>query len=529
MNALELFRESEIAQAEIHTPTRDGDVYRTGKDLLANVGRIAQALKSLGVVAGSHVLILPANTLDCVEAILAVLSLGAVAIPVNPQLGSSTLSGIIEDVRPTCCIAEQCPPDELCASLRMSCKDLILVSLAARVEGMRCHRLRALRDRYADSVFTVCERTDDDVALLLHTSGSTGRPKRIHRTHGQLASFMKFNHLLFSQYSRREGDRFIPNPIISSQLLSHLAAIGFCLEGLYAGTSVYLLHQFDASLVLHLVEKLRCRFLMLIPSLYELLLYEIENQPNVNVSSLQYCMYGGEACPPEIARRIERTLGMKPLAAYGLTECLVGFGHTREALEAGAIASHSCGKHLFGEVRLVDEHGHESLEQGELWVRNGTIPTRSARGEIDPRVTPDGWFRTGDIMSRDAEGNFYHRGRMDDMFLCNGNNVYPAQMEQILASHPAVTGVIVAPVRNQRGQTVAAALVRCSRSVSTTELMEHARKLGPAYAVPAFMEFADEFPVAPSGKLDRSTVRARLQQAYETLRESRVDVLSMPP
>jgi acyl-CoA synthetase (AMP-forming)/AMP-acid ligase II len=138
----------------------------------------------------------------------------------------------------------------------------------------------------------------------------------------------------------------------------------------------------------------------------------------------------------------------------------------------------------------------------------------------------DGWFRTGDILSRDTDGNFYHRGRVDDMFLCNGNNVYPAQMEQILAAHPQVVGVVVAPVSNPRGHTVAAALVRRSGPVTSTQLMEHARRLGPAFAVPAFMEFTEEFPVAPSGKLDRAAVRKRLQSAYEATRAGRVSAPS---
>jgi acyl-CoA synthetase (AMP-forming)/AMP-acid ligase II len=290
------------------------------------------------------------------------------------------------------------------------------------------------------------------------------------------------------------------------------------MEGLYAGTPVYLMERFDVAEVLRLVTTLRCGLLIMIPTMYEVLLDELEQQPGADVACLKYCLYGGEACPQPLAAKIERALGVKPICVYGLTECLPGIGHSREALLGGKIEANSCGTQLFGEIKLVDEHGRESTELGELWVRNGTIPKPVVRGDVNERVTADGWFCTGDLMRRDERGSFFFQGRSDEMFVCNGNNLYPAQVEGMLLDHVDVERVCAAPIKNKLGHTIPAVMVRRRHEVSERDLLRFARLHGPSYAVPAFIRFVDQFPFGSSGKIDRARVATELQRSYDLAR-----------
>jgi long-chain acyl-CoA synthetase len=401
MNVVRMLRSSPAA--ELFHVSRDGRVEKyTQERLFRGVAGTALRLREAGVGIDDHVLVLVGNGFQSLEVILAVLAVGATAVPLDLRTGNASITEISQDIHPKCCVVCGRVPFDLESRIR----DMRIAFVAVEQFGVRAVDERSPGPRPVEEPFDVVDVDAERTALVLYTSGSTGRPKGVRRTQRQLAAFVELNHVLFSQYYGEGG----ANPLITAMPLSHMSGLGYCFEGLYSSTAVYLVEEFDAAVILRLVERLRCRLLIMLPSMYELLLHEARRRVDVDLTSLRYCLYGGEACPPALCSRIRDGLGAEPISAYGLTEGLTGIGHARETLLRGKVKPNSCGTRLFGEMKLVDELGNERTDFGELWIRNGTTPKTAEEGG-SLRVTPEGWFRTGDLLEKDEEGNYFHRGR----------------------------------------------------------------------------------------------------------------------
>jgi acyl-coenzyme A synthetase/AMP-(fatty) acid ligase len=223
-------------------------------------------------------------------------------------------------------------------------------------------------------------------------------------------------------------------------------------------------------------------------------------------SALRFCIIGGEPSPDELLAQIEEAFGAQVVTAYGMTECLCGIGHIRRDLRVG-VKRGSCGKQFFGELSLRDAQGHEQAQTGELWVRNASVHACYQDPASNAERLRDGWFRTGDLFFRDADGNYFHRGRADDMFICNGKNIYPIEIERLLLGHPAVTMACAAAVTLPDKGTVPAAMVVAGAPVSEAELQQLCLLRGPSHAVPQLIRFVDALPLVGPGKIDRRTVQ----------------------
>ena len=169
------------------------------------------------------------------------------------------------------------------------------------------------------------------------------------------------------------------------------------------------------------------------------------------------------------------------------------------------------------ELRLVDAHGTDSIEEGELLIR---CPYVCLGYYNEPEITrtklTDGWLHTGDIFSKDQDGFFYFRSRVDDMFSCGGENVYPKEVENLLFAHPDVVNAVVAPVPHAVKGLVPAAMVvlREGASVSADGLKAYCLDKGAAYAHPRFVQIVDALPLNGAGKIDRRIAQAKLAAAY---------------
>src|SRR4029077_3993448 len=192
---------------------------------------------------------------------------------------------------------------------------------------------------------------DEQPALIVHGSGSSGALKAVVMTHGALLRFFEYYDLIWSQYSEEPDRLRATSPILTGLPLSHLAGLATCLYGLMSGRRIYLLRYFVPESYLKLVEEIRCSSILLVPSLYRRLL----NEPylrTMDKSALRFCISGGEHCPPELVERIEAELGVPLVRGYSMTECLSGIGHSRRELFSRRIQRGSCGKQLFGELKL---------------------------------------------------------------------------------------------------------------------------------------------------------------------------------
>jgi acyl-CoA synthetase (AMP-forming)/AMP-acid ligase II len=230
---------------------------------------------------------------------------------------------------------------------------------------------------------------------------------------------------------------------------------------------------------------------------------------------LRYGITMGEPCTPELATAVAARFGVPVSSAYGMTECLTGIGHLRRDLLAGTVKPGSCGTLCFGDVRLIDAQGREDPSFGELWVSNPTVHACYLDPSLNDERLRDGWFRTGDLFFRDDDGHFFHRGRSDDMFVHNGKNVYPAELEAVLMKHPDVEQVCAVPIRGADDAALPAVLIRSKRELSAGEVLDFSAKNGASHAIPKLVAFTDGFPEAGPGKIDRAAVVRRLQADFD--------------
>jgi long-chain acyl-CoA synthetase len=218
---------------------------------------------------------------------------------------------------------------------------------------------------------------------------------------------------------------------------------------------------------------------------------------------------------PELLDAVGRALPhVKVSESYGLTE---GGSPLREPIDGRAVPRGSPGVAAPEiELKLLDAEGREGNE-GELVIR---CPYVCLGYHNEPEITRQkldlGWLRTGDIFRRDSEGFFYFRSRVDDMFSCGGENIYPKEVENLLFAHPDVVNAVVAPVPHPVKGLVPAAMVtaRAGAGVSADKLRAWCLDKGPAYSHPRFVAIVAALPLNGAGKVDRGEVAAQLRAAY---------------
>ncbi len=513
MNVMERFDRDTDTRALIQVLGPAPRAERTHRQLLENVSSLCIELRRRGVQPGDRVLILSGLLIQTLESMLAAFNLGAVAVPVNPLLGASNIEAIIRSLAPACCIFEEGLQPELAATLEPCCRLYISLKLRDAPGSSGWLPYESLLDEPSMPLARP-EHVDDTPALIVYSSGSEGRPKGISMTHGSLATFLHHYDMLCSQFEPGASPARPPSPLVTVLPLSHLGGLGICLQGLMSGRTTYLMSPFLPEPYLRLLAAARCSLMMLVPSLYRSLLKE-PSLPELDLSALRFCMTLGEACSAEFAAQIETAFAATAVSAYGLTECLTGIGHSRQELYAGGVKRGSCGTHCFGEVRLVDEHGQENAGVGELWVRNPTVRECYLDPELNGSRFAQGWFRTKDLFQRDADGHYFHRGRCDDMFVCNGKNIYPAEIEVLLMSHPAIELACAAPVMSKDNRTLPAVLILPRQPITEAEVLEYSAKAGPAHAIPQMIRFATSCPQVGPGKIDRVEAHRLLQDAYD--------------
>jgi acyl-CoA synthetase (AMP-forming)/AMP-acid ligase II len=244
-----------------------------------------------------------------------------------------------------------------------------------------------------------------------------------------------------------------------------------------------------------------------------------EEIAKLDLSALRSMSIGSAVVPAELLDAVERALpGVKTSESYGLTE---GGSPFRAPIDGRPVPRGSVGVHAPEvELKLIDGDGRENASFGELLIRS---PYVCLGYHNQPEVTKaklvDGWLRTGDVFEKNADGFYFFRSRIDDMFSCGGENVYPKEVENLLFTHPDVADAVVAPVPHAVKGFVPAALVvsRKGSSVTAGDLKSFCLAHGPAYAHPRYVELVEALPLNGAGKIDRSVVASLLKTSYGKL------------
>ncbi|MBV8496160.1 MAG: acyl--CoA ligase, partial [Gammaproteobacteria bacterium] len=416
----------------------------------------AAALVYRGIEPGARIAILAENCAEYLVAYMGTMRAGAVSVPVNHRLPPDTVRFILGD-----CAARLCIVDVAREGLAPPALERIVMRQPGK------GGFEEFLERGRDRAFARPERAE--IAEILYTSGSTGRPKGVALSHaGQLWALS-----VHVGAAPAEGERAL---IVAP--LYHMNALFNISVCLLNGFEVVLLPRFDAVRYLEAVAQYRCTTLSGIPTMFALMARQSEQLARLDLSSVRFVTIGSA---PLTEALVERVHAMFPNAAisngYGTTEAGPSIfeehpqGLPRPLLSIGHPLAEV-------EVRLV---GGPSEREGVLQVR---CPAMFSEYLNLPEVTReklrDGWYDTGDVMRRDANGFYYFTGRADDMFVCGGENVFPGEIEKMLERHPAVLQAAVVPVPDEiKGEIPIAFVVLKDPKPPVEELKRFALESGP--------------------------------------------------
>jgi long-chain acyl-CoA synthetase len=341
---------------------------------------------------------------------------------------------------------------------------------------------------------------------LIYTSGTTGRPKGVMLTHSNV--FANVNNVNYWMRYKEGGAYLHAAPIF------HIADFPAMFAAPAFGACQAAMPRFNASSFCEAVAKERISYTVLVPTMINLLLQFVENNP-CDLSSLEVLAYGGSPMAPELIRRTRKLLPNVKLAqVYGLSETgfLTGLQdneHTDDHLT-------SCGRPCPGiEVQVTDESGNplETGKRGELVARGSNVMSGYWNNEPETAAAfRNGFFRTGDIGYQDSDGFFYLLDRQKDMIVTGGENVYSGEVEAVILNQPAVREVAVFGMPDaQWGEIVAACVVlKPGMQLTVDALIGHCRQSLANYKVPRHVEFSEtDLPKSGSGKILKRLLRER--------------------
>jgi acyl-CoA synthetase (AMP-forming)/AMP-acid ligase II len=470
---------------------RDPDAPRsyTANQLEACIRSACVSLIERGIRAGDRIAVLSENRAEFLMTLFGAMRVGAVAVPVNHKLPMAVVAHIFRDSKVRIAFADAARramvPDDI---ETIGFDDDSPAGFRSFIGGARAGQV---------STF---EPAPGDLAEILYTSGSTGRPKGVPLTHaGQLWAVSRFFAPLDSQTA---ADR-----TIVAAPLYHMNGLFFTMVALANRMAIVSLPRFNARRYLEAVARYRCSVLSGIPTMFALMVREPDLLATLDLSSVREISIGSAPLTDALLDQVAKVFPRARVKnGYGTTEAGPAvFGPHPKGLATPAL---SLGYPIEGvQWRLQGS----SPEEGVLELRTPALMSGYLNlAETTRQRVRDGWYDTGDVMRRDANGFFHFVGRNDDMFVCGGENIYPGEVEKLLERHPDVAQAAVVPAPDDiKGAIPVAFVVLATHAVpSSTSIKQFALQHGPAYAHPRFVVFRNELPMSGTHKIDRSALTA---------------------
>ena len=444
---------------------------------------VARALTAKGLGIGDRIGILGLNRHEYIAVMFGAMRAGLVPVPINIKMPPASVADIAHDAG-------------------------VKLMFTAAAERKLCpNHIPAVNfdtDDYGGFLdpgpFTPHEPTESDVAFQVYTSGSTGRPKGVllsHKAHIWVSRALAENRKIQPGHS-----------LLVAAPLYHKNAMNIIKSGLCAGATIVMLPKFDASLYVRAAARYRVKALSGVPTMYALMLREQELLAASDLSSVGLLTLGSAPTSDALYDALcEAFPRAEVRLSFGITESSpVMFGPHPDRIKA---PRNSIGWALPDtEIRLEDG---KSPDQGVLVVRTpGMMLGYHNLPEETARRLKDGWFDTGDILRRDADGWYFFVGRVDDMFVSGGNNIYPGEVESVLERHPDIyQAIVVAAPHTLKDQVPYAFVVPKPESqLSEESVKAHALAHLPPSHHPRRVFFLDALPLAGTNKIDRRALEA---------------------
>ncbi len=496
-----ILAESAVRHAD-RTAVVLGELRLTYAQLWGHALQYASVLRDRGVGPGDKVALLLPNTPHFPLAYFAVLALGGVAVPVHALLKAEEIEYVLSDsgAKALVCAAPLLGEGAKGAELAGVPVLAVMDSPEGGNSDASIERIDTLA-LSATPVEALVLREPEDTAVVLYTSGTTGKPKGAEITH--------LNVLMNVVASATYSFDIAPDDVVLGCLpLFHTFGQTCCMNtAFFVGASVVMLPRFDGNQALDLLVKEKCTIFMGVPTMYVALV--AAGKASEARPALKSALSGGAALPEAVLEEFEQVFGTKVLEGYGLTETspVATFNQISFEPKPGTV-----GKTIWGvEVEVAKAELEERIEllptgeMGEIVVRGHNVfKGYLNKPEATAAAIVDGWFRTGDLGTKDEEGYVRIVDRKKDMVLRGGYNVYPRDVEEVLLRHPAVGQVAVIGLPDpQYGEEVCAVIVKDPNGgeASEDEIKAWSKERLASYKYPRRVIFTDAFPLGPSGKV----------------------------
>lgn len=473
----------------------DGDDRLTYGALRDRVARLRGGLSKLGVSAGQRVALVSGNSAHFIESYLAVLGVGAAVVPMNPQSPAPELQSEVDAVRPVAVILE---PQAATAWRQIDASSLASVRHVIAIDDAEVAGTTSFASLLDADPLSIVEVERDDVAVLIFTSGTAGAPRAAMLSHGNLLANIEQGQ---STTARIRSDDVVYAVLPMFHIFGLNVVVGLTLA---TGATLVVARRFDRAAAISAIRDHRVTVVPGAPPMW----VELSNADAspADFATVRLALTGAAKMPDDATRRLQQRFGIDVAEGYGLTEASpIVTSSAGLPLKVGSV-----GKVLDGvAVRLVDDDGEDVLmgDAGEILVKGPNVflgylddPARTAAV-----LGADGWLRTGDVAVTDEDGYLYLVDRAKDLIIVSGFNVYPIEVEDVIATHPAVAevGVVGAP-HAHTGETVKAwVVVREGMTLDAAAVIAWCAERLARYKCPTQVEFLDALPRNAAGKLLR--------------------------
>ena len=481
-----------------------GDERITYLELEKKTLHLAGWLQDQGLRIGEKVGMIFKNNLAFAEVMFATASAGGVSVPINFRLAPEEYVYIINHSDTKILFIEE-EYQEMMQSIRHKLPNVEQVVVVGKVNSMEMINYKDIYQSAASYRTIDGLVHEDDACMICYTSGTTGLPKGAVLTHKNVL-MSSLNSVVDSKIETG-SKQLIVTPLF------HIAGIGNLLISCTVGGTTVIHRDFTPVGVLKAIHDEKLNGLFMVPAMWNLVL-QVPNIEDYDLSSVKRCSTGAAICPIEVKEKMMHYFQNAGLFdAFGQTEmsptttCLVPQDNLRK--------TNSVGKPVLNvEVRIVDENMKDVPigEIGEIVYRGPTLMKEYYKNpEATEEAFHGGWFHSGDLVRQDDEGFIYVVDRRKDMIISGGENIYPAEVEAALYKHDAILETAIVGVPDpQWGESVKAYIVlKKGKNLSEQEVIQHCLQHLASYKKPKFVEFLDELPRNPSGKILKRVLREK--------------------